>query len=161
MITLSMFVILGVVLFGLAFMTRRRFGVLGLALTAGSLLSSLWAVPLVKIIETSRLGLAGIATAGYVAAVLVLLPAVLLLFSGPSYKAAHGRVVGALLFAVFALILVAQPLGSALVLDTIGRTIYDLLQQYKPYIITVGVILAVLDLLAVHATGGHADKSKH
>lgn len=161
MITLGVFIVLGLVLFGLAFITRRRFGVLGLALAAGSVLSSLWATSLVRIIESSQPQLSGIAVAGYVAAGLVLLPAVLLLFSGPSYKGAHGRVTGALLFAVFALILVAEPLGSALVLDTVGRTIYSVLQQYKPYIITVGVILAVLDLLAVHATGGHQSKSKH
>ena len=68
---------------------------------------------------------------------------------------------GALLFAIFALILVAEPLGSALVLDTVGRTIYNALHQYQAYIVTIGVILAILDLLAVHATGGHQSKSKH
>ena len=51
MVTLGVFVVLGLILFGLAFMTRRRFGVLGLALAAGSVLSSLWAAPLIGIIE--------------------------------------------------------------------------------------------------------------
>lgn len=159
-VALGLFVVLGLVLFGLAFMTRRRFGVLGLALAAGSLLSSMWATPLVAVIEATESGLAGIAVAGYVAAALVLLPAVLLLFSGPAYRGAYGRVAGAVLFALFALILVAEPLGAALVLDDIGRTIYDALQQYRMYIVTGGIVLAVLDLLAVHASGGQA-KSKH
>lgn len=161
MVTLGLFMVLGLVLFGLAFMTRRRFGVLGLALAAGSLLSSLWATSLVTMIESMNNNLSGIAVAGYVAAALVLLPAVLLLFSGPAYRGAHSRLTGALLFAVFALILVSAPLGSALVLDDMGRTIYDALQHYQTYIITVGVALAILDLLAVHATGGHSTKSKH
>ena len=161
MVTLGLFMVLGLVLFGLAFMTRRRFGVLGLALAAGSLLSSLWATSLVTMIESMNNNLSGIAVAGYVATALVLLPAVLLLFSGPAYRGAHGRLTGALLFAVFALILVSAPLGSALVLDDMGRTIYDALQHYQTYIITVGVALAILDLLAVHATGGHSTKSKH
>ena len=161
MVTLGMFIVLGVVLFGLAFMTRRRFGVLGLALAAGSLLSSLWATPLIDIIEASGWGLAGISVAGYVAAALVLLPAVVLLFSGPAYKGAHGRITGAMLFALFALILVAEPLGAALVLDGVGRTMYDVLQQYQAYSITAGVALAILDLLAVHAAGGHVSKAKH
>lgn len=161
MVTIGLFVALGLVLFGLAFMTRRRFGVLGLALAAGSLLSSMWATPLITMIESTNPALSGIAIAGYVAAALVLLPAVLLLFSGPAYKGTHGRLTGALLFAVFALILISAPLGSALILDDMGRMIYDALQQYQTYIVTVGVALAVLDLLAVHATGGHQAKSKH
>ena len=161
MITIGLFVALGVVLFGLAFMTRRRFGVLGLALTTKSLLSSMWATQLITMIESMNANLSGIAVAGYVAAALVLLPAVLLLFSGPAYKGTHGRLTGAVLFAIFALILVSAPLGSALVLDDMGRTVYDMLQQYQAYIITAGVALAVLDLLAVHATGGHSPKLKH
>lgn len=161
MVTIGLFVALGLVLFGLAFMTRRRFGVLGLALAAGSLLSSMWATPLITMIESMNPALSGIAIAGYVAAALVLLPAVLLLFSGPAYKGTHGRLTGALLFAVFALILISAPLGSALILDDIGRIIYDALQQYQTYIVTVGVALAVLDLLTVHATGGHQAKPKH
>ncbi len=161
MVTIGLFVALGLVLFGLAFMTRRRFGVLGLALAAGSLLSSIWATPLITMIESTNPALSGIAIAGYVAATLVLLPAVLLLFSGPAYKGTHGRLTGALLFAVFALILISAPLGSALILDDIGRIVYDALQQYQTYIVTVGVALAVLDLLAVHATGGHQAKPKH
>lgn len=161
MVTIGLFVALGLVLFGLAFMTRRRFGVLGLALAAGSLLSSMWATPLITMIESMNPALSGIAIAGYVAAALVLLPAVLLLFSGPAYKGTHGRLTGALLFAVFALILISAPLGSALILDDMGRMIYDALQQYQTYIVTIGVALAVLDLLAVHVTGGHQAKSKH
>lgn len=161
MVTVGLFIVLGVILFGLAFMTRRRFGVLGLALAAGSLLSSMWATLLISMIESANAELSGIAIAGYVAAGLVLLPAILLLFSGPSYTGRHGRLTGALLFAAFALILVAEPLGSALVLDDTGRAVYGFLQQYQAYIVTVGVALAVLDLLAVHATGGHKSKSKH
>ena len=161
MVTIGLFVVLGLVLFGAAFMTRRRFGVLGLALASGSLLSSIWAVPMVKMIESANAELSGIVIAGYVAAGLVLLPAVLLLFSGPSYRGAHGRLTGALTFALFALTLIAAPLGSALILDDTGRTIYDALRQYQAYIVTIGVALAVLDLLMVHATGGHKSKSKH
>ena len=162
MVTIGLFIIIGIVLFGLAFATRRRFGVLGLALAAGSLLSSLWAAPLVEIIEQSQSGLSGISVAGYVAAGLVLLPAILLLFSGPSYKGMRGRVVGAILFAVFALMLISEPLGSALVLDGIGLTVYDTLHRYQAYVITIGVVLAVLDLLAIHASGGHSSKkAKH
>jgi hypothetical protein len=157
---IMLFIGIAFVLFGLAFFTKRRFGVLGLALAAGSLLSSLWAAPLVKIIEDST-NFSGVSLAGYVAAGLVLAPAVLLLFSGPSYKGKHGRFMGALLFTLFALILVAQPLGMSLVVSGPGRALYEFLQANQMYIITAGVVAAVLDLLAVHASGGHSSKSKH
>ena len=44
------FAVILIALFGLAFLTKRRFGVLGLALAAGAMLSSLWAESLTPVI---------------------------------------------------------------------------------------------------------------
>jgi hypothetical protein len=76
-----------VILWLLAFMTKRRFGILGLALTAGAYLSSLWSRDMVTLLDSLGLSFATLSTAGFVAIAIVLLPAFLLLFSGQSSKA--------------------------------------------------------------------------
>lgn len=147
-------------LFILAYVTKRRFGVLGLALTAGAMLSTLWAQTLTPIIEqvgisTSLLPLTTLVSIG-----LVLLPAVLLLFSGPSYKDRVSRIIGALLFATLALALLIEPLGSALVLMGQGKEVYDFFDANRLYIITLGLIIALADLLFTK-TPRHHKSEKH
>ena len=82
--------------------------------------------------------------------VLVLLPAVFLLFSGPSYRDTTKRIFGAVLFAALAFALLIEPLGSALVLQGEGRAIYEFFVDNRVYIVTVGLVFAVFDLLGAH-----------
>jgi len=144
------FVIVLVLLFALAFMTKRRFGVLGLALAAGSMLSELWAAKLTPLVRDVGLEVTNPPLITLVSITLVLLPALLLLFSGPSYHSTPRRVIGATLFASLAFALLVEPLGSALVLQDQGRAIYEFFHENRVYIVTVGLIIALLDLLGVH-----------
>jgi asparagine N-glycosylation enzyme membrane subunit Stt3 len=95
-----------------------------------------------------------------VAAALVLLPAVLLFFSGPTYHHATERVVGSIAFAVLALAFLLQPLGNSLVLDSTGQAIYNFFIQNRVYIVTLGLAFAVFDLLTTR-TPKHRDRSRH
>lgn len=145
-------IVLGIVfvlLFGLAFITKRRYGALGLALAAGSMISSLWAETLTPIVQNAGLVVQNPPLITVVSVVLVLLPAFILLFSGPSYQSKPKRALGALLFASLAFSLLIEPLGSALVLQDQGKLIYDAVFNNRVYIVTVGLILAVFDLLTV------------
>lgn len=156
------FVIIVVALFVIAFATKRRFGVLGLALAAGAMLSSLWTKELTPLVEQS--GVVSITLpplASLVAAALVLLPAVLLFFSGPVYKDKGSRVIGSLAFAVLALALLLEPLGSALVLQDIGKQIYDFFVENKVYIVTAGLVFALFDILATKTPRHHKESLKH
>lgn len=161
MTSIIVLAIVGGVFWGLAYFSKRRFGVLGLALASGALLSSLWATDMVGIIEKTNITFASVSMAGLVSSVIVLAPAALLLFSGPSYNNKHGRVAGATLFAVFATVLVAGPLSSTLILDAAGRAVFQTISNLQAYIVTGGVIMALLDMLAIHTTGGHTSKGKH
>lgn len=156
------FVIIVVALFVIAFATKRRFGVLGLALAAGAMLSSLWTKELTPLVEQS--GVVSITLpplASLVAAALVLLPAVLLFFSGPVYKDKGSRVIGSLAFAVLALALLLEPLGSALVLQDMGKQIYDFFVENKVYIVTAGLVFALFDILATKTPRHHKESLKH
>jgi len=141
------FLILIGALFATAFFTKRRFGVLGLALAAGAMLSQLWVGDLTPIIANAGIILVKPPLESVVSATLTLLPAVILLSSGPTYKALWQRVVGAGAFAVLAIALLLEPLGSALVIDNVGKPVYEFFVQQRTLIVTAALVLAVLDLL--------------
>jgi len=154
------FIVVIALLFALAYVTKRRFGVLGLALAAGSMLSGLWADKLTPLVREAGLVVDNPPLITIVSVALVLLPAVVLLFSGPSYRDVPRRIIGALLFACLAFALLIEPLGSALVLQGQGKMVYDFFVQNQVYIVTVGLIIAILDLLSTHTSRAHKE-SKH
>ncbi len=153
------FIVIALVLFGLAYITKRRFGVLGLALAAGSMISGLWATQLTPLVRDAGLVIQSPPLITVISVVLVLLPAVLLLFSGPNYHGVSKRIIGAALFAVLAVALLIEPLGSAMILEGDGRTVYEFLANNRIYIITGGLILALLDVLSTRSTRGGKEKS--
>jgi hypothetical protein len=137
---------LAVILFAAAFLSKRRFGVLGLALLAGGTLSGIWGDTVTFIVE--GLGIrSGTPPLGViVGAAIVLFPALLLLLSGPTYHRKLQRAVGALAFVLLAVALLLDPLSHALVINGVGKTVYTVLSQYRVTIITACVIFAILDL---------------
>lgn len=137
-------------LFLTAYFTKRRFGVLGLALCAGSLLSGMWAADVTPFIrEYAGVQLIAPPLSSVVAVCLVLLPAVVLLFSGPSYHTFWQRAIGAAAFALLATALMLQPLGNGLAFDANGKQIYELLLDNRNIIITATIVYALFDLLTL------------
>lgn len=144
---LIIFLIVIGLLFALAFLTKRRFGVLGLALAAGAMMSTLWVGDLTPIIAQAGFVLVRPPLESVVTSALILAPAVLLLSSGPTYKTMRQRIIGAAAFAVLATSLLLEPLGSALVIDDVAKPVYDFFVQHRVIIITACLGLALLDLL--------------
>ncbi len=151
--------ILLTVLFALTFFTKRRFGVLGLALTAGATLSGLWTPDVVPIVQQAGVELVAPPLSSVVAAAIILLPAVVLLFSGPTYSSKLQRAIGSLVFSLLALAFMLEPLGGALVLEGDGKRLFDILVEYRVWIITAGILLALADLLFVKTP--KISKEKH
>jgi hypothetical protein len=141
------FLIIIAALFATAFFTKRRFGVLGLALAAGAMLSGLWVGDLTPIIANAGIIIIRPPLHSVVSAALILLPALVLLTSGPTYKAMYQKIIGAAAFAVLATALLLEPLGAALVIDEVGKPVYEFFVQNRVVIITICLILAILDLL--------------
>lgn len=141
-------VILGlliVVIFVAAFVARRRFGLLGLALASGSLLSGIWGYDAGLIAGAIGIQSSPLSTA-VILSIIVLLPAFLLLFHGYTYKTIIGRLVGAGLFTVLAIAFLIEPVGHILVLQGQALTIYNYFISYKDLIIGAGLIVAVVDI---------------
>ncbi|NTW61622.1 hypothetical protein HGB24_02970 [Candidatus Saccharibacteria bacterium] len=154
------FGILAVGLFAASFITKRRFGLLGLALGSGYILSSIWSNSASLVV-----GLAGLpynaVTAAMILVFITLLPAVILLFHGYSYKSLVLRIIGAGLFTVLALAFLAEPLGRILNLQGSNLQIYDWILKNKDVIIGIGLPMAVVDMFLTKPAALSEKKSKH
>jgi len=139
------FAVIAVVLFIAAFIAKRRFGLLGLALAAGSILSGIWEYDAGLV--ASLLGVPnGPVAASAVSAVIVILPAGVLLFHGDIYKSLIGRIVGASLFTLLATTFLIEPLAHVLMPQGFGADVFRWLLNNKNMIIGVGLIVAIIDL---------------
>ena len=147
-IVIILLVIIGL-LFMAAYFTKRRFGVLGLALAAGSILSTMWAADVTPLIRSAGIELVSPPLATVVGASLVLLPATLLLFSGPTYSSKIHRIIGAAAFALLASSFLLGSLGGGLNLGDNGQQIYRLLVDNRNYIITAAIVYALFDILTM------------
>jgi len=147
-------------LFVAAFLTKRRFGLLGLALAAGSILSSVWGDDLGMV--ASGLGIPqGPMTSAIVMAAIIMLPPFVLLFHGYTYKNHLARVAGAAMFTLLAFAFLIEPLGHILMPVGVGANVYDWLVNNRTLIIGAGLILAVFDLFLTKPVQSLEKKSKH
>lgn len=149
-------------LFLLALGSKRRFGVLGLALASGSVLNQLWVGDLTPLVAEAGIELVAPPLESVVATCLILLPAIALLVSGgPVYRSMKARILGGLAFAVLALALLLDPLDSGLVIEGVGQTVYDFMRQNQAIIITIGLVFALLDLIMTKTPKSPKASSKH
>lgn len=146
MVVIAVLIGLVLALFAAAFFSKRRFGLLGLALTAGATLSSIWSYDAGLIISSTGLVPVGPLTNAVALSTVVLLPAILLLFHGYSYKGIFSRIIGSLLFTILAVAFLLEPIGFALSLQGASAVVYNQALEYKSIIISVGVVLAIVDL---------------
>lgn len=125
---------------------KRRFGVLGLALAAGALISEHWATTLTPLIASQGVVIIAPPLEVVVHTVLLLLPPVLLLFSGPSYAGKLSRVIGSLLFALLSFTFLLEYFAAVMQFDQVGALIAVTVEKYKSIIIVVGLAAAIADV---------------
>lgn len=154
-------VIIVAALFGLAFMTKRRFGVLGLGLSAGALLAGSLSATSADLIDAQNISIPGMTSEGIAAVILTLLPSLLLLLGGPRYVTLLPAVFGAAGYAVLGTMLLLGPLSGALAVDGSARTILNQVAEVESILISVTVLVAVLDTLSIHGTTRVGKKAAH
>lgn len=147
---MSAFLILAILfgaLFTMSYVAKRRFGVLGLALAAGSVLNATWAAALTPWVQAQGFNVAAPPIGTLVSTLLILGPALLLLFGGPTYSSSTQRIVGSFAFAALALVFLMQPIGIALIFDETSAAIYRAVSESSNGIVAAGIVLALADLL--------------
>lgn len=151
MATLILFIIIAA-LFALAFMTRRRFGILGLGLSAGALLAGSLSGSSADLIDAQNISIPGMGSEEIAAVILTLLPSLVLLLSGPRYATLLPAIFGAAAYAVLGTLLLLGPLSSALPADGATQTLLNEVAAIEPVLISATVLIAILDTLSIHGT---------
>ena len=154
---------LAVALFCLAFLTKRRYGVLGLGLAGGLVLSQEISKDFAALLQSLDVPVEPLPFTAAASVVLILAPALIMLFSGPKYTDKRYAIAGSLLFAVFGTVLLLAPLVTSLPFSD-RATIQPLISTIalnSPLIISAGVIAAVFDMMHAQGKSPLGKKSKH
>ncbi len=146
-------------LFLLAFVTKRRFGVLALSLVAGEMLSRLWMGELTPMVAEAGIITVKPPLSTIVAAMLILAPAILLLFSGPTAHNKNIRIGGSIIFAILGVMLLFDPMRSAFIIEGVGSDLQRYILMYQAVIVTVCILLALVDVF-ITRTPKHASHRK-
>jgi hypothetical protein len=148
-------------LFAGAFLSKRRFGLLGLGLTAGAVIAPLWGETAGYVVSATGLLPEGPMINVIAIAAITLIPAVLFMFHGYSYKGMFGRVTGSLLFTVLAIALLIQPLSTIMEISGPIGTVYRWFVENHSLVVSAGVVFAVIDTLTAKAVHKKAEKKHH
>lgn len=155
---------IAIILFILAFVTKRRFGILGLALFAGSYLAHTWTGAAAPVIEKSGIDFSslGVPAATIVAVLLTIVPALILLANSPKYSGKWGKFIGSAAFVALAVVLVAPVVRSAFADSAVDAYLDTVVANYS-LLVTAGLIAAVVDLFLSrpHRKPGKSHDLKH
>jgi hypothetical protein len=158
-------VILGIILFllfGISFLSKRRFGTLGLGLAAGALLAQQLSRDVAVWLQQYDISIFDYTSVTLAAIILTLLPALVLLVSGPTYNSKKSAFVGSLAFGLMATMLLIGPISSGYpVTDLNTVSVFDFIASYENLLIASGVVLAVVDSWLTHNFKSVGKKSKH
>lgn len=136
-----------VALFVGSFLSKRRFGVLGLGLAAGAVISPIWGETAGYLVSMTGVLPEGPLVNAVAAAVIILIPAILFMFHGYTYGHIVFRVIGSVLFTVLAAAFLIGPIATAVSLTGPVGSAYQWLDNNHTLIISIGVALAVADFL--------------
>ncbi|MDB5179648.1 MAG: conserved rane protein of unknown function [Candidatus Saccharibacteria bacterium] len=159
MIVVVILLALVLALFAGAFLSKRRFGVLGLGLTAGAIISPIWGDNAGFVVSSTGLVAEGPLVNAIALSALILVPAVLFMFHGYRYKHIFGRVIGSLLFTLLAAAFLVGPIGSALTLTGPAGNAYQWVVSNHELIISIGVTFTIVDFLLSKTV--HKSEKKH
>jgi hypothetical protein len=146
------------ILFLVGFFSRRSMGYPALALTAGSIIATLWTDSLTPVVVQAGIIVVQPPMTSLVAVVLTLLPALIVMTRAPKVSSHHHGIVGSLVFAVLAVMLTYAAFSNAVVLDAGSEEIVKQIFEYQAVITTVAIVLAILEVVfykAPHARDHH------
>lgn len=157
--TVIVSLIIALALFGISFLSRRRFGVLGLALTAGALLADYMTKDLSRLISENAIPVEPLSAISAASIFLTLLPAFVLLLSGPAYKKRKQAITGAMAFTAMAMLLILGPLTSSLPPDRLMEPFLNWVATYNSLLLAIAIAVAITDTWMIHNLAS-SDESK-
>lgn len=149
--TIVILIGIALALFALAFVTKRRFGVLGLGLTAGVILQQLLGATVADLFESQGVPIEPLSYSTAAQIFLIILPPLVLLAGGPKYHDNRGAIIGSLAFSLLATLFILGPLTRDLpTLDEGVKVVLDFIAEWRNVLVAGGVIAAVIDMFLAH-----------
>jgi len=160
-----MTIVLIVIIFGaltaLAFVTKRRFGVLGLSLAAGVVLSQNATRYVSDFFANNSVPVEPLTYNSAAAITLIMLPPLVLMFGGPKYSSHKTAIFGAVGFGLLATFFLIGPLTSSLPpAQASVRDALLLISDWENVIVIIALLLALLDTFLVHGISKSPGKSR-
>lgn len=154
--------IIAALLFVLAFITNRRFGILGLALFAGSYLGHTWTGATMPLIEKAGLNLSslGVTPTVMITAVFTILPSVILLANSPKYHGRRAKFFGSLGYSLLAVVLLLPLFDDPFLSPEQAQMTVSFVKQNYALLVTIGLVGAIVDLFLSRSKKHHNEK-KH
>lgn len=149
------------ILFAVGYIGRRSMGVPALTLAAGALMAELWTDSLTPVVAQAGLAIIQLPLKSIVAVALTLVPALLVMFRSHKASAHHHSIFGSLLFAFLGVALTYGAFSNAVVLDEQSKQYVLQMVKYQNIGITVGIVLAMLDVLLYKKPPEYSKHSKH
>lgn len=153
--------VIAVLLFLLGFITKRRFGVLGLTLFAGSYLAHTWTGAAIPLIEKTGVNLSSLdlSPATLIAALFTIAPSLILLANSPQYHSKWAKIIGAFAYAVLAVILLVPVLNNVDFANAQNQSLIDFVTKNYTMLVTAGLIAAIIDLFLSRSHKKHSKQS--
>lgn len=142
--------IITAILLSLVYFSKRRYGLLALALVAGSIISASWSSYVTIMLQIQGIKLISPPLKVVVAVILVVLPAILLLFVGPKYRKKWQRIIGGVLFGVLGGLLIAAAIAREGPDLMTGNQVGAIATRAYALIVVIGVVLAIADTILAH-----------
>mgnify|MGYP003585307323 CR=1 FL=1 len=143
---------LAATLFLLSLMSRRRFGTLGLALAAGALLASTLARDISSLLSSYDIPTGSIPYLTAAKILLITLPPLLLLLSGPSYPSRKSALLGSICFGLLGTLLLLGPISEIVPYDDQARLLLSTISPYTNSALALLVGFAIVDTWLTHTS---------
>lgn len=160
---MTFLIVLGIyclILFLVAFLSRRLVAVASLALCAGAVLAKLWTNDLTPLVAQAGVHIISPPLGSLIAVVLTIVPAVLVLVKSPkASKKRHGAL-SSIVFAVLGVMLTYGAFSNAVILDEQSKNVVVNILYYEKWILTACIVLAISEVLAFHKPR-HATEEYH
>lgn len=131
-------------LFVVGLVSRRQLGVAILALAAGSVLADLWAVGLTPALAKAGLVLTHPPMHNIAGAILILLPALMVMFRLPRARNWVSGIVSSLVWALAAVLFMYPDFSEAVILDDASASLVEQGTAYIPVALTACLVFGVI-----------------
>jgi len=129
-------------LFILAFLSRRRFGYLGLGLTAGIILSGQSYDFLETFFSVFNEFYGDLSPSQITSILLCIVPSLILMLSGPKYHGTKMRLIGALMYLVMAAFAILPFIMSSL---NLPNEVNNFIMSSHTIVISIGIVISIID----------------